>query len=852
MQNYNYQGNPNNQGQYYTPGNAPAPTANRGVPANENWKEMYSGIHGTIRNDPDLLNFAYFLYKNEYVRHYDQDDPEYIACKMRVNFCNRATFPADSTTMDTSRLEQMYTTDIFTDTYTTLWRQVKYLPGSLLDACTYCNACDGEPHSFCPYRVAHVIMQSAKQANVSPEELFGILLKENKIPFRGTGVNKLTCALRAEEIDGIDAKSAHGAYLLLRNQMFCVHQCSQDTIQYSHLPLCRTNYRNSVVRDIMSFWKTGSGSWDTLRVTDKDAFLKEKTAGCGGCQFKQCPHKLAAYFVYLANKYGEDPIDVAYEVAASNTYAGISISDNWQFNKYLKNVMESSMTKASKEEYVKMIHFIIGRNKNSKIPFLPMNTVLMTPDRDIAKPIVSDFCNAMWHFDYYGWGKDETGSQDLYVSTMSIQSLLDKYQNANRATTFCLYDIDLLTDDADFKLNYHTLLKLMEDRKKDVMTVVVATKEAAKAFLGAYPEFKKIFNKTLEMTDMDNLSIKEAVTRKLIETFTIPENVDQRLTQYIYAVYPSSPLRSMEFVNKLYEDLLFNHYNHDVHADNVLLASDIPYVTPPRSEAEIFEEINKLTGLYNVKQELKQVNDLVKFNLKMGSGSKNAVNLHMMFTGNPGTGKTTVARLTAEILHSIGFIQENKLVVCSAKDLIGEYVGQTTPKTAQKCEQAYNGVLFIDEAYQLNPYTSHQADTFKEECIAELIQQMENNRDRLVVIFAGYSDEMEDFMNKANTGLRSRIGKVIEFPDYTASELLEIFENIVRRAGMTLEPEAKAKAENIFTLARGDAKRFGNARYARNLYERSLLQHAAITANLDKDDPNLRILRSDEITQPSV
>jgi AAA+ superfamily predicted ATPase len=224
----------------------------------------------------------------------------------------------------------------------------------------------------------------------------------------------------------------------------------------------------------------------------------------------------------------------------------------------------------------------------------------------------------------------------------------------------------------------------------------------------------------------------------------------------------------------------------------------------------------------------------------------------MVFTGNPGTGKTTVARLTAEILHSIGFIQENKLVVCSAKDLIGEYVGQTAPQTAKKCEEAYNGVLFIDEAYQLNPYTSNHADVFKEECIAELIQQMENNRDRLVVIFAGYTQEMEEFLNRANTGLRSRIGKIIDFPDYTVDELLDIFVKIVTKNGMELGEGAAAKAATIFERAIVDTSRFGNARYARNLYERSLMQHAAVTANLEGDDPALRILQSDEIVPPSL
>ena len=224
----------------------------------------------------------------------------------------------------------------------------------------------------------------------------------------------------------------------------------------------------------------------------------------------------------------------------------------------------------------------------------------------------------------------------------------------------------------------------------------------------------------------------------------------------------------------------------------------------------------------------------------------------MVFSGNAGTGKTTVARLTAEILYSIGFIQENKLIVCSAKDLVAEYVGQTAPLTAQKCASAYNGVLFIDEAYQLNPYTGSSADTFREECIAELIQQMENNRDKLVVIFAGYTKEMEEFLNKANTGLRSRIARIIEFPDYTTPELLQILEGIAGNSSITLDEGAREKARQIFDKARQDSARFGNARFARNLFERSLIQHAAITRDLPKEAPELYVLHGDELTMPSA
>ncbi len=818
------------------------------------YSTVFRTMISAIKGNKDVVNFAYYLYKRDFAKDFTLDDEDSVTIGLRVNFCDCEKYRSKDKMMNVSRLEQMYTADIFSaDDYVRFAYEKEGLPDNLVFGCSNCVCGDEAGFSVCPYNLCCIIVKLAQACNVEPEKVFSDILGADKIVFYGRNIARVDKEIPEEVLKGINAKSAHSAYLLLASRLVDIKDMQDGIIRYTHLPLCRRDKRRSVVTDMLDFWKTKSGVMDSISIYDRSTFLECKTEGCRQCVYEQCPHKLAAYFMYLGYEYGVMPVELAYKVAVENTHAGITVGQNYQFNRYLTNIENAPMRTESKEEYVKMIHYIVGRKKNRAIPFLPFNVVMISPDREKASEVISEFTNAIWYFDYYRQDSSGTSSKSLYLSAISFQSLLDEYQNASAGTTFVLYDIALLCDNNDFKAGYHRLLKIMEDRRKEVMSIVIGDSSEISRFFGMYPAFRnKIFTKTLEMFDMGNTSVVDALLDKLTENFNVSEDVSNRLEQYVRVAYPSSPLRSMEFVNDLYEKLLFAHYNHDVNASAELYAEDIPYVKPPRSEQDIFAEINRLIGLDNVKQELRDVNDLVKFNIKMGAHNKNAVNLHMMFTGNPGTGKTTVAKLTAEILHSIGFIQENKLVVCSAKDLIGEYVGQTTPKTAKMCEQAYNGVLFIDEAYQLNPYTSNNTDVYKEECIAELIQQMENNRDKLVVIFAGYTAEMEDFLNRANTGLSSRIGKVIEFPDYSAEELLEIFESIVGRAGMQLGEGAKEKAYRIFEAAKQDTKRFGNARYARNLYERSLMQHAAITANMDKDDPVLRVLSVDEITAPAV
>ena len=207
----------------------------------------------------------------------------------------------------------------------------------------------------------------------------------------------------------------------------------------------------------------------------------------------------------------------------------------------------------------------------------------------------------------------------------------------------------------------------------------------------------------------------------------------------------------------------------------------------------------------------------------------------MVFLGNPGTGKTTIARIISDILYNLKYIKENKLVEVSSKDLVAEYVGQTAPKTMAVIEKAMNGVLFIDEAYTL---ASKNDNSYNAEAIATLIQAMENYRDKLVVIFAGYTKEMQDFLD-SNSGIVSRIGYTLDFDDYTTNELIEIFNGMVSKNGFVITDEAINYLKEVIDENR-NMKNFGNARFVRNIYEKTVIKHASNV----KDKKQKKILKT--------
>jgi len=369
-------------------------------------------------------------------------------------------------------------------------------------------------------------------------------------------------------------------------------------------------------------------------------------------------------------------------------------------------------------------------------------------------------------------------------------------------------------DEQRFFFNFESFLK---NNKKSIVLIYGNKEELHNFFLGYESIQNNYFNLSIKTISPEINDIYNKVLDKL--------DVDDHVKLDIFKYIESSYKKGTDYINYI-EDLISYYSFH----------KELPKLEEKKTLDEIFKEVNELVGLKDIKNVLVSLVDVLKLKEKTeGSLNIKDMNLHMVFLGNPGTGKTTIARLIASILYELGIIKENKLVEVGVKDLVGEYVGQTAPKTNLVIEKSLNGVLFIDEAYAL---AVKNDNSYNAEAIATLIQAMENYRDKLVVIFAGYTKEMQDFLD-SNSGIVSRIGYTLNFPDYTTEELIDIFKSFTNKAGFIVEDEAINYLKVIIEENR-NMKNFGNARFIRNIYEKTIVKHASRV----KDKKQLKVLRT--------
>ena len=371
---------------------------------------------------------------------------------------------------------------------------------------------------------------------------------------------------------------------------------------------------------------------------------------------------------------------------------------------------------------------------------------------------------------------------------------------------------DISSSSKEERTQFDSTWEILGGMLKDKLVFMFASKEVSEERMKNLPcIYYRFFRHHIHLNDMN----EEEVCTKLLEKFRneageLSEDFEGELRKYIYTVYPKADLKNQAFVDNLYDWMIALAYRN-VGRRSLITKECIPYYHKDASFEAVTREFEELVGLEDVKEVFEDI-ALVTRGLKKGDEMPF---LHMFFYGNPGTGKTTVARRIAKLFASMGIIKNSTVHEVSSADLIAQYIGQTGPKVRSKLKQAANGVLFIDEAYALNPNTDSRADSFRNDCITELIKAMDRKTNP-IVIFSGYPKEMESFKN-SNPGLASRIGYEIRFKDYDNEQLLEIFKRMCEHDEFGYDEKTiKAVERKIVALRFED--NFGNARTVENIY----------------------------------
>ena len=476
---------------------------------------------------------------------------------------------------------------------------------------------------------------------------------------------------------------------------------------------------------------------------------------------------------------------------------------------WFERIEKLYIEETSKDTLKKIIEYIRKYNEKIEKEYINFSMCIYTNNEDTSKEILDILKEAGETFEYIKAGNSKEISlyeidniQNIFDANNNI-ILIDDFENFNtREENVKNKFIHKL--DEELSANNGNTITILKSKNKEIINIAFEKNENMKQ---RYFEFEIIG------VNPDVQDVYQEILNKLKSSMEVNEEFQVKLLDYISATYPNNTLSYPEYRNNLCKKILFT--------------KEIPEYEKEKSMDEIFSELNQLVGLEKVKNVLRDLVDLMELKTKSKDELKiSNINLHMVFLGNPGTGKTTVARIVAQILYNLKYIKQNKLIEVSSKDLVAEYVGQTAPKTMAVVEKALGGVLFVDEAYSLASGQG-QGNSYNEEAIATLIQAMENNRDNLVVIFAGYTKEMQDFLN-ANSGIVSRIGYTLEFEDYTTDELIKIFEGMVKKAGFVVTEDAIEKVKEIIEEYK-DSKNFGNARFVRSIYEKTIVKHASNT-----------------------
>ncbi len=505
------------------------------------------------------------------------------------------------------------------------------------------------------------------------------------------------------------------------------------------------------------------------------------------------------------------------------------------------------------KEFCREINLIAPQIKshNTQISFQNMNLLISVNDGCGLTTALNTYVDFITGLGLFPFNRDESvselklgqKSEDGVYSAYDIVSALAKVESRNKLVCF---DISAYTERARHN-ELKEFLRMLLPYETDYLF----------AFRVLYIEptsLKRLQDVISDILSLRTLSIPPYTTEQLKQgaalalrdySFCLADNAWDVFYSRVAEEKSDGRFYGMQSVRKIVCEILWLKHLHDAQnktedeplTDNgltVISKQDILALSSTYQEKQSsgFDELDEMIGMETISERIREIVSQVRFSLNNNSLERPC--LHMRFVGAPGTGKTSVARILGRIFAENGILRNGYFFEYMSRDLCGEFVGQTSPKTSSICRDAYGSVLFIDEAYGL--YTGESGTDFGKEALTTLISEMENHRDDMVVIMAGYKEDMDKLM-EGNAGLRSRMPFQLEFPNYTKEQLAQIFMQMVTKH-FTFEPDLEKAVTDFFRSldqAYLDSKDFANARFVRNLYERTWSK-AAIRSQLSGSD----------------